>query len=316
MGRVGGVAARLCVGLLGLAACAAPVAPVADGLARPGAIFDATARRFVSEDEALARLAAARFVILGERHDHPEHHALQARLVRGLAAAGPPRALAFEMLPVDVADALAAAQAEPGADAERVRRAVAWDASGWPEFALYAPVFEAGLAAGWPLAAADLSRAALAALREGGLEALDPALRAELRLDAPSPEPLRAAQAADIQAGHCGHLPERALPRMVDTQLARDAQLARALEAAATPAGAVLVAGAGHARRDAGVPFWLARRAPGARVASVGFVEQRAPAPPGDEAARFDLVWYSQPLDDVDPCERFREQLEEMGERR
>ncbi|MGZ9157183.1 MAG: ChaN family lipoprotein [Candidatus Binatia bacterium] len=38
----------------------------------------------------MMRLARAEFVLLGEKHDNPDHHWLQAEVLRGLIAAGPP----------------------------------------------------------------------------------------------------------------------------------------------------------------------------------------------------------------------------------
>ena len=76
----------------------------------------------------------------------------------------------------------------------------------------------------------------------------------------------------------------------------------------------MLIAGAGHVRRDWGVPWWLAPRAPGTSVGALAFVD--APPQqqePGVEADRYDFVWYTQPEDLDDPCEVFREQLEALG---
>src|SRR5881628_2241103 len=53
-----------------------------------GRIWDVKAGAFLSEETLLSRLAGSRFVILGERHDNPDHHALQAKLVRALIDAG------------------------------------------------------------------------------------------------------------------------------------------------------------------------------------------------------------------------------------
>ena len=47
-------------------------------------------------------------------------------------------------------------------------------------------------------------------------------------------------------------------PRMVQAQVARDLWMAHALRQHAAQ-GAVLIAGNGHVRRDAGVPYWLQR---------------------------------------------------------
>jgi uncharacterized iron-regulated protein len=86
---------------------------------------------------------------------------------------------------------------------------------------------------------------------------------------------------------------------MIEAQRARDAQMARALTA--HPA-AVLIAGAGHARRDRGVPLYLPA---GARVLSVAFLEvdgeiQDARRYEGIES--FDYVRFTAPQPREDPC--------------
>jgi uncharacterized iron-regulated protein len=300
----------------GLASACALLGREQDAASRPaaGLILDARAARYLDEGTLLDRLAGARFALLGERHDHPEHHRLQARVLQGLVDRGRRPAVVFEMLSADVAPELAKALAEPHSTAEALRRAVAWDESGWPPFAIYAPVFEAALRTGLPIATGDLSAAALQQLGHGGLAGLAPGLRASLLADAPLPDAARAALAQDVRTGHCGLLPERLVPRMVDVQASRDAWLARSLADAARGAdGAVLISGAGHVRRDWGVPFWLHRREPGARVASLAFVEvEPGQLRPGDEAVLYDYVWYTEPLDTGDPCVIYREQLEKL----
>src|SRR3989442_9183693 len=53
-----------------------------------GRIWDVKAGTFIPENTLVARLVASRFVLLGERHDNPDHHVLQAKLVRAMVAAG------------------------------------------------------------------------------------------------------------------------------------------------------------------------------------------------------------------------------------
>src|SRR4051794_21542665 len=43
-----------------------------------GRIWDAQARDFLDEGSVMLRAERARFVLLGEKHDNPEHHRLQA----------------------------------------------------------------------------------------------------------------------------------------------------------------------------------------------------------------------------------------------
>ena len=63
-----------------------------------GRLYAPMDARFLSEADALDRLAEARYVLLGEKHDNPDHHRLQARFVEGLIERGRRPAVAFEMI--------------------------------------------------------------------------------------------------------------------------------------------------------------------------------------------------------------------------
>ena len=285
-----------------------------------GRIWDVNGGVFVDERTLSGRLAASRFVLLGERHDNPDHHVLQAQLVRRLITTGRRPALGFEMLSTGDVPAIARYLAGSPRDAAGLGDAVNWKRTGWPDWRFYQPIAQAALDAGLPIAATNLSRAAIEALRRNGLAGLGPAVATQLKLGAgPSPA-TRAALAQEIRESHCGHAPEGALDKMVDTQWARDARMAEALARAGGRDGAVLIAGTGHARRDRGVPAHLARHAPGTSVASVALLEVDAKlTAPVEYAARwdggplpFDYVWFTPRIDDVDPCEKFKQQLERL----
>ncbi|MDH3686822.1 MAG: ChaN family lipoprotein [Myxococcales bacterium] len=312
--------------VLAVFACAAPPPAPPPGPPVPPRVYAVTGSRALVERELVGELASARFVVLGETHDNPEHHRLQARLLERLVLAGRKPAVAFEMLRVDQQDVLDEALAGSDVSTEELRAAVAWDESGWPPFALYAPVFEAALSAELPIVGADLSQADRAALR-----AADPDLMAELGLGEPLPPDEQRALERDIEASHCGHATAAMLPGMVRVQRARDARLAQALLAAGGGEGrlAVLISGAEHARLDRGVPRALSRLAPGADVASVAFLELPRPAnAAGDALAEadwsaledrysgpppFDFVWLTEPEPREDPCVEFEEALRRMG---
>ena len=63
-----------------------------------GRIWDVGAARFVGAEGLYAGVRAATFVVLGENHDNPDHHVLQARVLAALVASGRAPAVAFEML--------------------------------------------------------------------------------------------------------------------------------------------------------------------------------------------------------------------------
>jgi len=298
------IGALLCAGL---AACASP--------ATPSSIWDVRAARFIDEPQLVAELAAARYRLLGEIHDDPAHHAIRARLITAIAAAGARPAVVFEQFDLDHDAALVAAQAA-GADAEQLAAAAHLDTRGWA-WPLHKPVIDAALAAHLPLRAGNLPRGQLRSVDASALDA-ERATPWSARLQAARWSDAQSARLrADIVESHCGKLPEAAVPRLVLAQRVRDAAMAQALADAATVDGAILVAGNGHVRNDLAVPVYLhAAGTPDAqaRSLSVGFIEvSREEASAGDFAQRvarehpgFDYLWLTPPIARGDPCERMR----------
>lgn len=304
----------LAVALAGLAlvAAAPPITEWRSPLARDhplaGVVWDVAARAPISPETLVGRLAARRYVLLGEKHDNADHHRLQAWVLERLIAAGRKPAVAFEMFRADQSGAIARHLAQSPRDAAGLGDAVDWRRSGWPPWPLYAPIADAALRAGLPIVAANLSESATAALRRGGAAGLDAAEAQRLGLDRAVPDDARERLVDIIRDSHCGHLPEHAIGSFVVVQQARDGHMAAALRDAGADGG-VLIAGAGHVRRDFGVPRLL----PSGDVASLAFVEAAAgtTTPPATELP-FDYVWYTPRVDDRDPCERFRKSLEQM----
>ena len=302
-------------------ACAAPPPPAFQTTLRAddplvGRIWDVAGARFLTPGDVVARAASADFVLLGEKHDNPDHHRLQAWLIARLALRGRQPAVVFEMIRGDRAQALRDAPR----DADALGTALDWAHSGWPDFAIYRPVFAAALDAGLPLAAGDLSAEQLAALRTDGLGAFSDDERARLALDPGPNASQRERLAAQVRDAHCGMAPDAVIDAMIDIQRARDAALADALLGAATLHGAVLIAGAGHASRESAVPLYLSRRATQRVVFALGLFEAPLGEPTHENVeARlaelgegYDVIWITPRVDDVDPCSRFRHDLERI----
>ncbi|MBI3710269.1 MAG: ChaN family lipoprotein [Proteobacteria bacterium] len=310
-----------------LQSCALPTLPEwrsAHGRDHPlvGIIYRTSDGQFVAPATLAAELPRADFVLLGEKHDNPDHHSLQAWLVRALIGAGRHPAVALEMLSEDQAPRLAAYLARPDAGAAGLGPAVGWERSGWPAWPDYAPIADAALAGHAPIVAADLPRALQRAIGRDGIAAQPADLIARLALDVPYVAAQTASLETELIDEHCGALPRASLPRMLDVQRARDAAFARAMIVGAQLPGAdsaVLIAGSGHVRGDRGVPWHLRRLAPGRAIATVAFVEiddeRRMPGDYGaavGEPSAFDYVWFTPRVDDADPCVKFREQLQRL----
>jgi len=285
-----------------------------------GRIWDVSSARFIDRQSLVARLARADFILLGERHDNPDHHLLQAEVLRSVIADGRRPAVGFEILGVDdttaIADHLAATPIDPAG----LGRLVNWNERGWPDWAMYQPIAAAALEAKLRIVATNLPLATARKMSRDGMAVLEPRVVRELGLDRPPSESVLAAMAGDIRDSHCGYASEESVKAMVGVQRARDAQMAQSLIAAGDPDGAILVAGAGHVRNDYGIPVYLSAKAPGKQVISIAFLEvdnqktdphsYALPYPNGQ--LPFDYVWFTPRVDDENPCEKFKSQFDQL----
>ena len=237
---------------------------------------------------------SADIVILGEIHDNPAHHLFQAKVISALN----PRAVVFEMFGPDGAVALEGIDL---GDAAAVGDALDWDDSGWPDFAIYAPVF-AAMGEGRVFGGAAPRDEVRRAIADGAAVVFGDGA-ATLGLDRALPEDELADRLNGQMEAHCNALPVDMLGGMVEAQRLRDATLARAtldaLEALGGPV--VIITGNGHARRDWGVPVYLAAARPDLTVLSIGQFEA---APEG--AVPFDHWRVTDPAPREDPCAAFR----------
>ena len=285
---------------LGLAACA--TTSRREGLLE-GRIWDPRAARFIGEDEAVARIAAADYALLGETHDNAVHHAIQLRLLRACAQGSSP-AVAFEQMDRDWQAELEAARAA-GTDAEGLMKAAHMARSwSWP---LYEPLVAFAMSHGLRIVALNFSREHARPVVASGLAAIGAEEADRLALAATWNPQRNALQRELVLAGHCGQ-DDPIIDKLVDVQRVRDAYMADGILAAPRT---IAIIGRGHARRDVGVPLYLAARAPVRSVVSLGLleVEEGAVQPQDyDDAAAgvHDIVWFTPRASRPDMCAQLR----------
>jgi uncharacterized iron-regulated protein len=273
-------------------------------------IWDVRSEAFVTEPQLVHALAGARYRLLGEVHDNPQHHVIRARLIAAIAATGVRPAVVFEQFDLDQDAALLAAQ-KSGTDSDRLADEGHLDRKGWI-WPLHKPLIDVALKLGLPVRAGNVPRAMFPA----GPSAADEdrsALWYPRFHAARWSEAQAGALHADIVEAHCGKLPETIVPRIVLAQRVRDAAMAQALVDDATSGGAILIAGNGHVRADLGVPVYL--HAPGlpdssAGSVSLGMIEVNADDERVSDFPRqivaanpgFDYIWFTSPAPREDPC--------------
>ncbi len=304
--------------LVSLAACAHASGAGAGGdHALAGRFWDVRGARWVDEATVEAAVTRADFALLGETHDNPEHHRLQARFLHAIVATGRRPAVAFEMLNASQQPIVDAAVRGNPRSADALAKAVGWANSGWPEFSMYRPIFQEALDAGLPIVATDLSRERARDVVRDGVSVLEPPVRAMLERQRPLPDPVLKAYRQEMYESHCKQLPESMLDPMVLMQRARDAEIAYHVVEAGKERGAVLIAGSGHTRDDRAVPAFIRQEAPGRSVVALGFLE----VAPGEVSPEqyasgfatgklpFDYVGFTVRAEREDPCKDIEKKI-------
>ena len=281
-------------------------------------IWDARSGEFVSRDQLLDAAAAADHVLLGEVHVNPYHHAAQETVLAALVARGRRPAVVFEMIERDQQPAIDALRAAGEPTADELAEATSFADSGW-DWPLYRPLVALALEHELAILAGNAPVDETRALVRDGVASIDPERWRALGLDTPLAPAAQAALVDVMVQSHCGHAPGDYAVRLVEAQRLRDATMSDVMLGAA-PSPTVLITGAGHARRDHGVPLYLAEQAPAARVLALRLVEV-APGATDPKDYRnqieglprpFDYLWFTPALERPDPCEQFREGLERM----
>lgn len=283
-----------------------------------GKIWSASEARYVSQADLLERLLSVPVVLLGEKHDNADHHRLQARIVQSLVENDTRPALVFEML-TDAQTGAEKAIHDPDVRWSELDEKLSWSDRGWPEWDSYRQILGVARRSKLPVRAGNALRNEARSVSRGGLTSLEPEDRQRLALMKPLPAAAKRVLDEELLASHCGYLPESALPGMSAVQMFRDARLADGvLQATAQGRPVVLIAGAGHVRRDRAVPFFLQQRVPGLNsvVIAIREVDQSVTDPvlyveaadPGSPPL-YDYVFFTPRVDDIDPCEKFKEQF-------
>ncbi len=287
-----------------------------------GQIFTAKGQS-VPEGFMMRQARLTRFVLLGENHDNPDHHIIQANIIDALAGENHRPAVVFEMVPMRLADQISNYDlvSDPRLDdfAKRLER----EKRGWYSWNIYRPIALAAAKNKMPMVAGNLDRATTRAISSNGLSELNDSEQLAFGLKTPLSKVAEQELIEELRRSHCDLLPQKALPAMVNVQRAKDGSMADAMIRASGKFGAVLIAGNGHIRKDRGVPFVLRQNK--ARIQethnlAIALVEASPQQPmfadydfvsKGGEAL-YDFIIFTPKFDRTDHCAAMREQFKNM----
>lgn len=257
-------------------------------------IWSPPLQTWISEAEVISLARAADIVLIGETHDNSYHHNRQARVISGLRSPESPMVVGFEHIPARLQPLLDTFRHGDSRDLNQLGRDLQWEKLGWPDWKIFAPVFRAAFDSGALVIALD------GMVKLGQPSKQDLMARQMFRS---FPQATRRSLLNEMKASHCGRVSETVATRMAETQVKRDLNMISRMNAL-SPVGSkqIYVVGRGHARKDWGIPAQLRKLRPGARVLSIGLVEEMPEL--AGLGSKFDLVWITPAVRRPDPCAR------------
>lgn len=291
------------------AGCTSPTAqmswqsPLYQGHELVGKIWLTKQNRFISRDQLLADLQQNPLLLLGEKHDNPDHHRLRLALLRDLLLPDARSLLVLEMMQGAQQIQIDALSDLSSANPETLASELAWDNEGWP-WQFYGPAVMLALERHTSLRAGNINSSEVMKIyRDTEFGSTSQTL---------APEQL-AQLARDIDSSHCGMLPSDQIPAMVRVQQARDQAMADALmSGAGATEQRILLAGNYHIRHDLGVPNYL-NDSSTRRPLSMAFLEVDPEHTAAgnylqqfSETGAYDVIWFTPALTQEDYCAGMR----------
>ncbi len=271
-----------------------------------GKIWDNNKEAFIDGDELFVAITNSQYVLLGEKHDNPDHHRLQLDLLNQLIASNKLDSISLEMIDSSSDDRLETIQQQNINSLDELKVYLEWEEEGW-DWPYYGPLILDSLQAGIAVRSANISSQQVGEMYG---QPLDEAVSSVL--DATAIEQLN----EEIDASHCNMLPASQFPAMVGIQQARDHQMALSLtfEQADLLPGMIrlLVAGNYHVRQDLSVPNYIMALNPSTsreQIVALAFLEVD---PESDDPldymqayssiSPYDFIWFTPSSSNEDYC--------------
>lgn len=276
----------------------------------PERVYDTQRKAFVDFEVMLADLAKADVILVGEQHDDPNTHRLEAAVLDGLWRRKTAPVVSLEMFERDVQGALDAYLVGRVSEEEALK-----GARPWPRYATdYRGLVERAKAHGWPVIAANVPRRLAQEVAKGGKEAIETfstADRAYLAADLQCPIDTYYEKFAQTMGEHPGgnqteEQKRATMERYYWSQCVKDETMAESIAQAVerSPSGdtrraVVHYNGAFHSDFKLGTAARVIRRLPGRKVSVISMMpveDLDALNPSGDDLQRADyLVFTTKP---------------------
>ncbi len=262
----------LCFVLIIMAGCAPKVPDeIREPVPQPGEFYTGDGQR-LSPQELVRKIKDKDFVLLGESHNNPCDHKVQAKVMDLLAESGVDFILGMEMVDVSRQDILDSFN-RGEISIEELPDSLDWRKTWGYDFELYRPVFESAKKHGIPVKALNLPSEVTRSISHYGLDSLDEQKREYLPEKVAMPPEEQLSFLEEQYEMHQGFVPEdrSQLQHFIQAQSTWDSKMAEMAvqfgDEHSVPV--VVLAGSEHVRMGWGIEHRLMQQDADARVARV-----------------------------------------------
>jgi uncharacterized iron-regulated protein len=274
-------------------------------------------------------------IYLSEKHDNPDQHHIQTRVIQGLIEKGLPPTLGFEFFSMeDTPDLLNFVDAGNVVHSKKIEKMIAadlrkklgWDTQPDKLWQYYYDLLTLAKKEGLPVAGIDLPRNLKKRITRKGIEGITPIEREQIFSTHLSDAAYKTYMFSIFKAVHCGMGNEKMQSRLYDTWVARNDRMARSITRlqALGKGPIVIIIGGGHTEYGLGVINRVAAIDNTIKQVNVSLREiSVTPSPLLDYMAPLvlegfktvppaDYLWFTQRVSYADPCEEFKKSLKRM----
>jgi uncharacterized iron-regulated protein len=292
---------------------ASPHGPIVQAYV-PERVFDTVTKTFVDFEVMLASLTTADVVLVGEQHDDPNTHRLEAAVLDGLTRRKVSAVVSLEMFERDVQPAVDAYLSGRVGEEETLK-----SARPWPRYLTdYRGLVERAKLHAWPVIAANVPRRIAQDVAKNGREAIEKLTETErgyVASELQCPLDTYFERFTKTMGSHPGgnQTPEQqqaTMERYYWSQCVKDETMAESIAAAvrrkSAPGPVVHYNGAFHSDFRLGTAARVVRRLPGKRVVVVSMLpvdDLDGLVPSGEDLERGDyLVFTTKPVTAAAPA--------------
>ena len=300
-----------------------------------GTIIDTQTALPVEFDALIKRVGSHDVIYLSEKHDNPDHHAMQQRVIKSLIENGLTPLIGFEFFSMedtpDLLNFIDSAKVPHSKELTKIietdlRKKLGWDTQPDHMWAYYYDLLTLARDNHLEVAGIDLPETLKKRITRKGINGITPIEREQVFSTSPPSQAYKDYMFSIFKAVHCGMGNEQMQAKLYDTWLARNDRMAQAVTKLKHhhKGPLVVIIGGGHTEYGLGVMDRVAVLAPHLRQVNFAFREI-SPAPselweyliPLDlegypKAPPADFLLFTQRVSYEDPCETFRKSMQKM----